>query len=164
LLIAEPYLQYFTNLLRAVLKEKETTLLSAMHKVSLFESQFNSARDFTTIHNLFINTFDAEAHEDNTFVHNMLPDLFKFIQDRSAEEKKQDEDENFSEKETESGEVKTTEPEANDADKKEEEPISSDGMGFFRIDGKGINKTNPALTLQYVLRTLKFFIEKRGSR
>lgn len=164
LLIAKPSLQYFTNLLRSVLKEKETTLLSAMHKVSLFESQFNSARDFTTIHNLFINTFDAEAHEDNTFVHNMLPDLFKFIQDRSAEEKKQDEDENFSEKETATGEVKTTESEANDADKKEEEPISSDGMGFFRIDGKGINKTNPALTLQYVLRTLKFFIEKRGSR
>jgi esterase/lipase superfamily enzyme len=32
------------------------------------------------------------------------------------------------------------------------------------FDEKGINKTNPALTLQYVLRTLKFFIEKRGSR
>jgi hypothetical protein len=80
LLIPNSALESWQNLSRHVAKEKDETLLSAMHKLALFETVFNGADDYRTIHNLFINTFDAEDHTDNNFVHTILPEVFRSLQ------------------------------------------------------------------------------------
>jgi CRISPR-associated protein Cmr2 len=83
LLISNQYLKYFVNLSKLVMKEKDQTLLSAMHKVDLFETAFRAAFDYQTIQNLFVNTFDSDIHDDNNFVHVVLPNLFRFLQSRA---------------------------------------------------------------------------------
>jgi hypothetical protein len=55
-------------------KQDEETLLSAMHKLSKFEGAFKLAHAEREIYNIFINTFDAESHQGNNFVHKRLPD------------------------------------------------------------------------------------------
>ena len=86
---------------------------------------FADARDDETIHNLFVNIFDAEVHQDNQFVHETLPQLFKSLQDGSAE---------------------------------------MENGGIFAVDQNGKRSSDAVLTLQYILRLYKFFIEKGGDR
>jgi len=61
-------------------ENKNEILLSAMHKLEKFKRAFKAAKDKPTIQNLFVNTFDAAAHENNVFVHETLPELFHFLQ------------------------------------------------------------------------------------
>lgn len=79
LLITNSALETVVNNLNSVMKIKDDTLLSAMHKLGLFKQAFNNTSSAAEIENLFLNTFDADAHEDNNFVRKTLPDLFKFI-------------------------------------------------------------------------------------
>lgn len=55
-------------------KRQDQLLLSAMHKLTLFETLFNIT-DSSALPDLFANIFDAEAHTDNVFVHETLPAL-----------------------------------------------------------------------------------------
>lgn len=73
--------------------EKEQVLLSALHKLALFEKSFDAAGDNEQqIANLFCNTFDAPAHEIK-FVKETLPGFYTAIANgchfiESLEEKK----------------------------------------------------------------------------
>lgn len=71
------------------IEARDRILLSAMHKLSLFERLFDHVTDPEEIKLLFKNIFDAEAHEDNDFVHKTLPEWFAGLQsDKGMEDKK----------------------------------------------------------------------------
>ena len=57
--------------------EKEKVLLSAAQKILLFESLFEHATS-NNVENLFINTFDSDAHQGNAenFLHKQLPKFY----------------------------------------------------------------------------------------
>lgn len=57
--------------------DREQVLLSAAQKILLFEALFENA-DKKFIKNLFVNTFDADAHQEGAknFLHERLPDFF----------------------------------------------------------------------------------------
>lgn len=100
--------------------EKELVLLSAMHKISLFERLFNSADDEKTVINLFKNTFDAEAHKEVEFIKKTLPQFFWELKSQ---------------------------------------------MNILAITNDGVmtnDKKDYVLTMNYILRIIKFFIEKAG--
>lgn len=164
LLISNQYLEYFSNLSKLVMKEKDQTLLSAMHKVDLFETAFRAAFDYQTIQNLFVNTFDADIHDDNNFVHMVLPNLFRFLQSRA--------------KADETSTAETTEAEGATPDEKADTPkaeeeknadmIRSETMtetsGIFAVNDTGICQNDSVMTFRFILRILKFLIEKEGDR
>lgn len=90
-------------------------LLSAMHKLALFESAFLCADSTAAVQNLFENTFDAAAHENNDFVHKRLPLFYDTL--RTAQH-------------------------------------------IRAVDAP----CNPVRAMGYLLRILKFFVEKEGDR
>lgn len=57
-------------------EENSQIILSAMHKLTLFEKIFNLAKSDDEIKNLFDNTFDADAHKGNSFLKATLPGFF----------------------------------------------------------------------------------------
>ncbi len=99
--------------------DRNEILLSALYKLDLFEQEFESADDEKTVENFFINTFDAEYHNENAFVHNTLPKLLTSLKG---------------------------------------------GLGVYAIDNKGIHKNTPVKAMQYLLRMVKFFVEKEGKK
>lgn len=72
------------ELLNAVKGQTDDVLVSAMHKLMLFRALFAGAKDEQTIRNLFINTFDADCHQNNTFVQELLPRVFNALQGGAA--------------------------------------------------------------------------------
>ena len=78
LLIPNSAVDKIISLQNEALKETDKTLLSALHKISLFEILFNQA-DNNSIEHIFINTFDAASHKDNDFVHKTLPNAYEKI-------------------------------------------------------------------------------------
>ena len=117
LLISNDAIDRFLYLQQSIWGEKSETLLSAMHKIKLFESAFDNSFDFNTIKNLFVNTFDAAAHKENSFVHKVLPEIFYGLRNQA---------------------------------------------GIYAIDENGIQHDNAVLTMYYMLRIMKFFVEKDG--
>jgi len=55
--------------------------LSALHKLSLFDSFFTAAADSEQVQNLFDNLFDADDHTDNTFLKKTLPAYFSGLRE-----------------------------------------------------------------------------------
>lgn len=121
LLISNDAFQRMSDPLHQVLEEKDDVLLSAMHKLTLFKKAFGEAKDETTIKNLFANTFDAEDHKNNSFVHEALPNALYALK------------------------------------------TQGETSGIYAITDEGIQKDDPVLTLHYMLRMMKFFVEKEGS-
>lgn len=80
LFISNEALKELIDLQKIVLKKEDEILVSAMHKLSQFKGIFNASTDKETVCNLFVNTFDASSHENNTFVHNVLPEFFWNLQ------------------------------------------------------------------------------------
>lgn len=80
LLIFNDSLEQYLRLHKAIVKDKADengeVILSAMHKLSLFKTMFNAAGGFDELQNLFDNTFDADAHRDNSFLKTTLPQFF----------------------------------------------------------------------------------------
>ena len=64
-----------------------------------------------------MNTFDAAAHKENSFVHKVLPEIFYGLRNQA---------------------------------------------GIYAIDENGIQHDNAVLTMYYMLRIMKFFVEKDG--
>ena len=164
LLISNQYLKYFVNLSKLVMKEKDQTLLSAMHKVDLFETAFRAAFDYQTIQNLFVNTFDSDIHDDNNFVHVVLPNLFRFLQSRTKADQTNTAETTTAEEAT--SDEKTDTPKAEE--EKNADMIRSktmtDTSGIFAVNGTGICQNDSVMTFCFILRILKFFIEKEGDR
>jgi CRISPR-associated protein Cmr2 len=121
LLISNDAFQRMSDPLHQVLEEKDDVLLSAMHKLTLFKKAFAEAKDEATIKNLFVNTFDAEDHKNNSFVHEALPNALYALK------------------------------------------TQGETSGIYAITDEGIQKDDPVLTLHYMLRMMKFFVEKEGS-
>ena len=96
-------------------EENSQIILSAMHKLTLFEKMFNSAKSDDEIKNLFDNTFDADAHKGNLFLKTILPDFFCDLKEM---------------------------------------------LNIYPIDDSG--KENTVLTMNYILRVIKFFTESGG--
>lgn len=67
-----------TGILGKSVNVEEKVLLSASQKLSLFEDLFNLAND-SQVDNIFKNTFDADFHKGNNFVHKTLPNFYKKI-------------------------------------------------------------------------------------
>lgn len=65
------------GLLYRVIKsgENDDMLLSAFTKIKLFEKLFNSVKP-EQVKNLFVNTFDADFHSGNDYLHDELPALY----------------------------------------------------------------------------------------
>lgn len=65
------------GLLYRVIKsgEDDDMLLSAFTKIKLFEKLFNSVKP-EQVKNLFVNTFDADFHSGNDYLHDELPILY----------------------------------------------------------------------------------------
>lgn len=102
--------------------DKERVLLSAMHKISLFERMFNNADDEKMVINLFANTFDSEAHKEVEFIEKTLPKFFWELKSQ---------------------------------------------MNILAITNTGViinDKIDYVLTMNYILRIIKFFIEKAGDQ
>jgi CRISPR-associated protein Cmr2 len=164
LLISNQYLKYFVNLSKLVMKEKDQTLLSAMHKVDLYETAFRAAIDYKTIQNLFVNTFDSDIHDDNSFVHVVLPSLFRFLQSRAKADQANTAETTAAEEAT--SDEKTDTPEAEEeknADMIRSETVTETN-GIFAVNGTGICQNDSVMTFCFILRILKFFIEKEGDR
>ncbi|WP_405347237.1 hypothetical protein, partial [Ruminococcus sp.] len=66
--------------------ENGEVILSAMHKLSLFKTMFNAAGSFDELQNLFDNTFDADAHRDNSFLKTTLPQFFDSLSPLSVQD------------------------------------------------------------------------------
>ena len=100
-------------------EENSQIILSAMHKLTLFEKLFNSAAETEAIQNLFDNTFDADAHKGNLFLKTTLPVFFCDLKEM---------------------------------------------LNIYPIDDSGIRskKENTVLTMNYILRVIKFFTESGG--
>lgn len=84
LLIYNDALGDFLSLQKTVL-EKEAfandVLLSALYKTEQFSKLFLEAKDKKQIENLFINTFDGPEHNNNSFVHEWLPEFYGKIRE-----------------------------------------------------------------------------------
>jgi CRISPR-associated protein Cmr2 len=168
LVISNRYLPYFRNLTRLVMKETDQLLLSAMHKVDLFGKVFRAAFDYQTIHNLFVNTFDADVHDDNNFVHVVLPNLFRFLQSHSDTDPQTNgngekaSDSNASAELTAAQESENSKADANKNAEMIQSEIMTNAEGIFAVDETGICQNDSVKTFQFILRILKFFIEKEG--
>ena len=119
-------------------EENSQIILSAMHKLTLFEKMFNLAKSDDEIKNLFDNTFDADAHKGNSFLKTTLPgffcDLKKNLHIYPITK-------NGVLKNKETSEVNT------ESENAKEEP-------------KDIE--NRVCTMNYILRVIKFFTESGG--
>lgn len=62
-------------------ENKSEIVLSAMHKLTQFKRMFNHAATRVMIQNLFDNTFDADAHQGNSFLKAALPAFFFDLKD-----------------------------------------------------------------------------------
>lgn len=56
--------------------QEKQILLSALHTIDRFNMLFNNAESQVTVDNLFKNTFDADAHRQNDFLHKTLPEIY----------------------------------------------------------------------------------------
>ena len=90
LLIFNDSLEQYLRLHKAIVKDKADengeVILSAMHKLSLFKTMFNAAGSFDELQNLFDNTFDADAHRDNSFLKTTLPQFFDSLSPLSVQD------------------------------------------------------------------------------
>ena len=101
---------------RIVENTADDVLLSALHKIALFQAVFNNCADEQEAKNLFCNTFDADAHEGNVFLKEFLPEFFvQCVCDKKIS------------------------------------ALTNEG----RIEDR-------ALVLGYLLRLMKFYVEKKG--
>jgi len=125
LVISNTSLSSFLTLLDKALSKSPDLLLSAMHKFYLFETLFDSAKDYKTVENLCINTFDSSSHSDNNFLHKTLPEVFWGLSSNSSDYQIDSIDYN------------------------------DDGEPIF-------TREKPSKTIQYLLRTMKFFTETGG--
>ena len=57
--------------------DNSTVFLSALHKLSLFDTFYATAENDTDVDNLFNNFFDADSHAENAFLKKELPGIFK---------------------------------------------------------------------------------------
>ena len=87
MLISNDSIDSFIELHNKITEEKDKDnseiLLSAMHKLALFSEMFNSAEGLNEIKNIFKNTFDADAHKDNSFLSDVLPEFFSGLKTKS---------------------------------------------------------------------------------
>ena len=87
LLISNDSIDSFIELHNKITEDKDKDnseiLLSAMHKLALFSEMFNSADGLNEIKNIFKNTFDADAHKDNSFLSDVLPEFFSGLKTKS---------------------------------------------------------------------------------
>ncbi len=56
--------------------DDSTVFLSALHKLSLFDTFYAAAENNTDVDNLFNNFFDADSHSENAFLKKVLPGAF----------------------------------------------------------------------------------------
>ena len=86
LLIYNDALEDFLEIQKAVLTNNfdsvSDILLSALYKTEKFAKLFAEAKDDVQSKNLFVNTFDAVAHDNNDFVHVKLPDFYNTIRNK----------------------------------------------------------------------------------
>ena len=86
LLIYNDALEDFLEIQNAVLTNNSDSvsdiLLSALYKTEKFAKLFAEAKDDVQSKNLFVNTFDAVAHDNNDFVHVKLPDFYNTIRNK----------------------------------------------------------------------------------
>lgn len=86
LLICNDVLDDYLEIQNIVLsKNSDSTteiLLSALYKTEQFEELFLEAKDNVQIENLFKNTFDAVAHNNDDFVHKHLPCFYNNIRSK----------------------------------------------------------------------------------
>lgn len=87
LLISNDSIDRFIKLHKTITEEnaenKSEILLSAMHKLALFSDIFNSADGLKETKNIFQNTFDADAHKDNSFLSVVLPVFFSGLRTKN---------------------------------------------------------------------------------
>jgi CRISPR/Cas system-associated protein Cas10 (large subunit of type III CRISPR-Cas system) len=84
LLIYNDALDDVLNLQKTVLEKDVSSndvLLSALYKTEQFSKLFLEAKTEAQIENLFINTFDASEHKNNSFVHKQLPEFYGKIRE-----------------------------------------------------------------------------------
>ena len=144
------FLKECTNNQSIALDEK--VILSSLHKIELFAALFNHACG-EDLKNLFKNTFDADSIKDNEFLHTKLYEYFRDLKEKTeivvlAE----DEEKNCSDFEK----LKEAIEKASEKDITQEE--AEDIMNRFRAD------RNNAKSMNYILRIIKFFIEKAGEK
>lgn len=121
LLIFNDALDSYLELQQIVLGKDDSisdVLLSALYKTEKFSKLFLEAKDESQIKNLFVNTFDAPAHDSNNFLHKNLPEFY--------------------------GEIRKNNRIL---------ALSSDGLE---------EELNDITVFNFVMRVLKFFVEKAG--
>lgn len=120
--------------------DADRVFLSALYQLGKFEKFFDSAADSKEIQNLFDNFFDADDHDGNSFLKNLLPEYFTGIAAGNS-----------------SYSVRLM-PEYLKAYLREQ-GIKPDEVG----EGNMV-KPYPTVTLSYLLRILKLYYEKAGEK
>ena len=72
-------IQFHNKIVKGILGGEEKIFLSAMHKMNLFKTMFNSTESLKETENIFNNTFDSYVHEDNSFVKSEMPKFFSML-------------------------------------------------------------------------------------
>ena len=128
--------------------EKKTLLddkviLSALHKIELFGSMFNHAEG-DSLKNLFENTFDAYSQQTNVFLQTTLYEYFRQLKEDSN--------------------ILILSDDGDKKDKENEKHEKSDTSDSAEKTEDKASTKDYAKTLNYILRIVKFFIEKAGER
>ena len=128
--------------------EKKTLLddkviLSALHKIELFGSMFNHAEG-DSLKNLFENTFDAYSQQTNVFLQTTLYEYFRQLKEDSN--------------------ILILSDDGDKKDKENEKHEKSDTSDSAEKTEDKASAKDYAKTLNYILRIVKFFIEKAGER
>ncbi|MCM1363943.1 MAG: hypothetical protein NC122_09505 [Faecalibacterium sp.] len=84
LIIPKPALNKIITLQKEIISDagdkKDDVLLSALQKILLFKELFDEVKP-DQMNNLFLNCFDAVAHNDNAFVHKVLPQYYNELRE-----------------------------------------------------------------------------------
>lgn len=72
-------IQFHNKIVKGIINGEKEIFLSAMHKLNLFKTIFNSAESLKEIQNIFNNTFDSYVHKDKSFVKLEMPTFFEML-------------------------------------------------------------------------------------
>lgn len=72
-------IQFHNKIVKGIINGEEEIFLSAMHKLNLFKTIFNSTEDLKETEIIFNNIFDSYVHEGNSFVKSEMPKFFSML-------------------------------------------------------------------------------------